>query len=225
MPRLAATLFGLPSALRLGAALVGTAALVSAALLLGGCGGDTPSGAAPSAYAQAVLQHRLAKDMRMRDPKRSVLTASTRARFQGLRYFAVDPDLRFVVPLLPAAAAETVWVEQRLGGRAPYRRAGYVEIPFPDGVQRLAVFHTGPDAEAYWLPFADGTTGRETYGAGRYLDLPRTDGGQVVVDFNMAYNPLCNYNPDDYNCALPPAQNRLPFRVEAGEKKSLLHGS
>jgi hypothetical protein len=163
--------------------------------------------------------------MRMRDPKRSVLTASTRARFQGLRYFAVDPDLRFVVPLLPAAAAETVWVEQRLGGRAPYRRAGYVEIPFPDGVQRLAVFHTGPDAEAYWLPFADGTTGRETYGAGRYLDLPRTDGGQVVVDFNMAYNPLCNYNPDDYNCALPPAQNRLPFRVEAGEKKSLLHGS
>jgi hypothetical protein len=157
--------------------------------------------------------------MRMRDPKRSVLRRAALDGFDGLDYFAVDPEMRFVVPLVRSSAAETVWVQQRLGGMEPYRQVGHVEVPFADGSQRLAVFQTPGPSKAYWLPFADATTGRETYGAGRYLDVPRADSGRVVLDFNMAYNPLCNYNPDEYNCALPPAQNRLPFRIEAGEKK------
>jgi uncharacterized protein (DUF1684 family) len=66
--------------------------------------------------------------------------------------------------------------------------------------------------------FADGTTGRETYGAGRFLDVPRPQDGSVQVDFNRAYNPPCAFN-DFATCPLPPAQNRIALRVEAGEKK------
>jgi uncharacterized protein (DUF1684 family) len=69
-----------------------------------------------------------------------------------------------------------------------------------------------------WLPFFDGTSGRETYAGGRYLDIEVDAEGMVDLDFNYAYNPLCDYNPDRYNCTLPPPENTLPFAVEAGEK-------
>jgi uncharacterized protein (DUF1684 family) len=67
------------------------------------------------------------------------------------------------------------------------------------------------------VPFRDATTGKETYGAGRYLDVLRIKGEDYVLDFNTAYNPLCAYSPR-YNCPYPPAQNRLKIPVEAGEK-------
>ncbi|MBK6899829.1 MAG: DUF1684 domain-containing protein [bacterium] len=74
------------------------------------------------------------------------------------------------------------------------------------------------DGDYLWLPFYDETSGGETYGGGRYLDLELAADGTVEVDFNFAYNPLCDYNPEKYNCTLPPAGNRLPFAVKAGEK-------
>ena len=69
-----------------------------------------------------------------------------------------------------------------------------------------------------WLPFFDATSGKETYAGGRYLDITVDAEGMVDLDFNYAYNPLCDYNPDRYNCTLPPTDNTLPFAVEAGEK-------
>ena len=68
----------------------------------------------------------------------------------------------------------------------------------------------------YFLPFRDATSGKETYGAGRYLDVPRGENGQVVVDFNYAYSPYCAYG-DAYSCALPPRENWLTVPIEAGE--------
>ena len=74
-----------------------------------------------------------------------------------------------------------------------------------------------PDAEELFFIFRDQTSGKETYGAGRFLyaDLPK--GGKVVLDFNKAYNPPCAFTPYA-TCPLPPPQNRLPVRIEAGEK-------
>ena len=74
------------------------------------------------------------------------------------------------------------------------------------------------DGNYLWLPFTDATSGQETYGGGRYLDITLDDEGMVDLDFNYAYNPLCDYNADKYNCTLPPAGNHLDFMVEAGEK-------
>jgi uncharacterized protein (DUF1684 family) len=75
----------------------------------------------------------------------------------------------------------------------------------------------GSNGERLFVPFTDATTGQETYGAGRYLDLDRTSTGIYVVDFNTAYNPYCAYNPT-YDCPVPPKDNRLPVPIRAGEK-------
>jgi uncharacterized protein (DUF1684 family) len=83
---------------------------------------------------------------------------------------------------------------------------------------RLRAFaEEGSNGERLFVPFADETSGRETYGAGRYLDLDRTSTGIYVIDFNTAYNPYCAYNPT-YDCPVPPKENRLPLPIRAGEK-------
>jgi uncharacterized protein (DUF1684 family) len=68
-----------------------------------------------------------------------------------------------------------------------------------------------------FVPFRDLTSGDATYDAGRYLELSRTATGYYDVDFNTAFNPYCYYNLT-YECPLPPQENRLKVRIEAGEK-------
>jgi uncharacterized protein (DUF1684 family) len=71
----------------------------------------------------------------------------------------------------------------------------------------------------YFIIFKDGTSGKETYGAARYLYAKPADAnGKTIVDFNKSYNPPCAFTPYA-TCPLPPQQNRLPIRIEAGEKK------
>ena len=67
------------------------------------------------------------------------------------------------------------------------------------------------------MPFLDPTSGTETYGAGRYLDLDPEDDGTYTLDFNLAYHPSCVYDPK-FSCPLTPAENRLPVRILAGER-------
>jgi uncharacterized protein (DUF1684 family) len=64
--------------------------------------------------------------------------------------------------------------------------------------------------------FSDATSGVETYGAGRYLELEPLGGNQFLVDFNLAYNPWCAYSPD-FSCPIPPKENRLNIPIKAGE--------
>ncbi len=75
-----------------------------------------------------------------------------------------------------------------------------------------------PGARELFVIFGDRTNGKETYSGGRFLTTPQPDAeGTVVIDFNRAYNPPCVFTPYA-TCPLPPPQNRLPIRVEAGEK-------
>lgn len=71
-----------------------------------------------------------------------------------------------------------------------------------------------------FLPFTDGTNGNGSYDGGRYIDLSFDDiiDGKVVIDFNKAYNPYCAYISGKYNCPIPPSENALPVKIEAGEK-------
>ena len=74
-----------------------------------------------------------------------------------------------------------------------------------------------------FLPFADATSGNETYGAGRYLEIEMQNEGQLLVDFNYAYNPYCAYN-ENWSCPLTPAENRLSVAIRAGESLFETHG-
>jgi uncharacterized protein (DUF1684 family) len=69
-----------------------------------------------------------------------------------------------------------------------------------------------------FVPFTDKTNGNETYEIGRYIDMVIPSGDEVILDFNLAYNPYCSYNPN-YSCPIPPAANDLPIEIKSGEKK------
>jgi uncharacterized protein (DUF1684 family) len=75
----------------------------------------------------------------------------------------------------------------------------------------------GSESGSVFVPFLDGTSGTETYGAGRYLDLEPEDDGTYALDFNLAYHPSCVYDAR-FSCPLTPAENRLGVRIEAGER-------
>jgi uncharacterized protein (DUF1684 family) len=83
----------------------------------------------------------------------------------------------------------------------------------------LTVFQ---NEHGFFLPFADSLAGQETYGAGRYLEPELLSNGQLLVDFNLAYNPYCAYNAK-WSCPITPAENRLKVPIRAGEKVFEVH--
>ena len=72
------------------------------------------------------------------------------------------------------------------------------------------------DGGQFFLPFADATSGKETYGSGRYLEVHEFRDGRVLADFNYAYSPYCAYN-DIWSCPITPFENRLPVPIRAGK--------
>ena len=181
-------------------------------------------------YADAVRQYRADKDDYFRTGRGSPIPPADRAAFRGISYFPVDES--FVaegLSLEPYAGDEPVRFEiPTTDGRLrPAERAGVFRFELAGDPQRLTAYRiagpegeVAPDGEAgerLFVPFLDATSGTETYGAGRYLDLEPDDDGTWTLDFNLAYHPSCVYDPR-YSCPLTPAENRLPLRVEAGER-------
>lgn len=137
-------------------------------------------------------------------------------RFDGIPHYPVDRAWRLVGRFEPATAGATIAVPDVIGDVEEQELRGTVVLDVRDRTHRLAALD-GADGQL-WLVFADETNGNATYGGGRfvYTDAPGPD-GSVVVDFNRAYNPPCVFTPYA-TCPLPPPGNRLPVRVEAGEK-------
>ena len=189
-------------------------------LMIAAC---TDPEAAGSEYERAIIQFRIAKDIQFFDPDATVMRSKELAEFTGLRYFPVDSTRRYILQFDRFEEPSTVLISKQSSAPVPYQHIGYVAIPGPDTTVSLSVFWSREMNEGTgWLPFTDATSNIETYGGGRYLDIELREDGFAVVDFNKASNPFCVYNPYDYNCAIPPASNRLPFRMPAGEKKALL---
>jgi len=192
--------------------------LLLGACILAGCGNQSQN----TAYEREVLQIRLEKDASLFDPLRTVLRPKELARFTGLKYFPVDSTYRYELPFEPIDEPPTVLIAKQTSGPVPYKHIGYVTVGTSPAV-RLSVFWNEEMEEGTgWIPFTDATNGTDTYGGGRYLNIDLLDDALAVVDFNLASNPYCEYNAYDFNCAIPPASNRLSFRIPAGEKKSLL---
>ncbi|MGC2333656.1 MAG: DUF1684 domain-containing protein [Candidatus Acidiferrales bacterium] len=137
-----------------------------------------------------------------------------RRDFTGLHWFPVDPAYRVMGRYVGYAKPKTVMIENVMGDVGPEVIPGYVEFTLKGQKLRLESELDGSDFE---FVFRDLTSGHETYGAARFLDTTLGKDGSVVMDFNEAYNPPCAYNPYT-TCPLPPPQNRLAIRIEAGEK-------
>jgi uncharacterized protein len=133
--------------------------------------------------------------------------------FTGLSYFDEDPELRFEAPLRPGDGS-VIRVPTSDGQERTYTRDGLVDVVVAETPISLTLYGTG---HGLFLPFRDSTSGNETYGAGRYLDIDAAANNTVTIDFNLAYNPYCAYN-DAYSCPLPPGENWLTVAIRAGEK-------
>jgi hypothetical protein len=117
---------------------------------------------------------------------------------------------------LPYASPKEVQIANILGDVDKMSSPGEVVFTLQDKQLRMEAVQDDPNS--LWFVFRDMTSGKETYGAARFLYSELPANGKVVLDFNKAYNPPCAFNPYT-TCPLPPPENRLPVRVEAGEKK------
>jgi hypothetical protein len=161
----------------------------------------------------ALLENRKAKDEFFGTSHQSPLDHEAQAGFQGLAYFKPDPDLLFKLDVEPGDGIE-VKVQTSDGQVRLYQRVGLVHFDVDDVATSLTLYSTGHTG--LFVPFRDATSGKSTYGAGRYLDLEEPVDGVVTLDFNEAYNPYCVYN-EAYSCPLPPHENWLTVPIEAGE--------
>jgi hypothetical protein len=172
-------------------------------------------------YGDAVRAYRADKDEYFRTGPGSPLPPAERAGFGGVPYFRVDEALYLEgLTLEPYTGSEptTFTIPTSDGKLRPAERAGTFQFEIASVPCSLTAYtFAGGHAGGVFVPFLDGTSGTETYGAGRYLDLEAEEDGTYVLDFNLAYHPSCVYDAR-FSCPLTPAENRLPVRIEAGER-------
>jgi uncharacterized protein len=145
----------------------------------------------------------------------SPLTEDARHAFKGLVYFDENPGLIIKATVDRDVEEGEVRMATSTGEEQVYRRYGVVRFNV-DGETAQLTLYASDDSDDLFVPFRDATSGHESYGAGRYLEV-HAHGDDVTIDFNYAYNPNCAYDPA-WSCPVPPAENWLKVAIRAGEK-------
>jgi uncharacterized protein (DUF1684 family) len=170
-------------------------------------------------YVEFIQQERAAMEKFMKGGDGSPFSQDSIV-FEGLKFFPADVRYRVKAKLKPIEGKKVVLLSTSDGKEQKYLEHAFAEFEL-DGVQNqlliLEVMEMGPQRGKLFLAFSDDTSGRETYGAGRYLDVKKVPAAKSVeLDFNLAYNPYCAYN-DKYSCPFPPKENLLKIAIRAGE--------
>jgi len=176
---------------------------------------------AVDAWKQQIERERREKDEFFARQWQSPISPEERAEFSGLDYYPADPDYRFEIELHEHMDKKAMRMAYTKGGQRDFVRWGEFRFSVAGEECVLQAYKSDAEGEQLFIPFRDATSGKETYGAGRYLDLnaarDRTPDGKWVVDLNKAYNPWCAYS-EDYTCPFVPQENWLTVPVRAGEK-------
>lgn len=199
-----------------------------AAGLVAGCATE-PAGSMvsirpPDRWVERLVEGRSTKDEYYRTNPETPLLAEDIPGFEGLDYWDPDPTYYFVGQVHLYLAPERFEVATTSGVVRPCEKVGWLAITLDRREQRLQIYRLldqspGQGGGDFFVPFMDGTTGEETYPAGRYIDLQGPEGGPYVLDFNTASNPWCAYGAAErYVCPVTPPENRLAIRIEAGER-------
>lgn len=154
------------------------------------------------------------KDWFFENDQHSPLSEEQKETFQGLIYYPENLQLRFDVEVEPFAEQIKIDMQTSTGDLQEYTKFGRFQFDI-DGEGAELTIYTSADGGAF-VPFVDATSGKDTYGAGRYLELEHQGGNKYQVDFNLAYNPWCAYSPF-FSCPIPPQENRLKVPIRAGE--------
>ena len=191
--------------------------LAAAALLIvASCASRPPD---ESSYMNRIAADRAKKDAVFGDSA-TPIPFDAHARFLPLGYFPIDSAFAVPASFTEDPPGARPRMEMQTSAHQPrlMERVGTLAFTLQGHALRLSAFReVGEATDRLFVPFTDLTTGQQTYAAGRYLDIARPPTGIYVVDFNLAYNPYCYYNPT-YDCPYPPKENRLPIAITAGEK-------
>jgi uncharacterized protein (DUF1684 family) len=187
-------------------------------LLLSACTSG-PSAPDSGSYVEALASARAFKDQDFRENPESPVPPEKRSTMLPLQYFPIDPSYRVPAALNLAEQRPVFEMPTSTGKPRRMQLVGTLEFTFQGQSHSLGAFVPEGTQQIVdlFVPFADTTTGTDTYPAGRYLDLTPTSTGFYTVDFNQAYNPYCAYNAT-YECPFPPPSNRLKVAIRAGEK-------
>lgn len=171
-----------------------------------------------------VEKERKEKDIFFKMHPQSPISPEEKNNFTSLNYYPVKPEFRFVLDIHEHKDKEKVEVNDSKGNRQQFLRWGKFKFELNGKQVTLQAYKRDFREERLWVPFRDITNEKETYGAGRYIDLVANQdkkNGKWILDFNRAYNPFCAYS-ENYVCPFIPPENWLEIGIRAGEKKYLI---
>ncbi|HEV2519202.1 MAG TPA: DUF1684 domain-containing protein [Thermoplasmata archaeon] len=169
-------------------------------------------------YVEDLTTERQMKDRFMAHHVESPFVAEGVGGFDGLKYFPIATRFRVAARLERSERPQEAYLRTNRDGQSVVRYLGDLVFTLDRTKLRLRVYHAGEGVgRDVFVPFRDATSGRETYGPGRYLTLELNEEDRYDLDFNRAFNPYCAYT-DAYECSFPPAENDLPIAVPAGER-------
>lgn len=171
--------------------------------------------------AHSIETARKEKDKFFKTDSHSPLLPEQRTTFTGLRYFLPSEEYYVNATFDQADKPDTIqMLTSKQNDKRLYLRYGFFTFAIGDSSYKLTAFKpVGEAIETLFVPFKDATNGKQTYGAGRYLDIEEDVGAdEYTLDFNSAYNPYCAYN-HTFSCPLVPPENVLDVSIKSGEKK------
>lgn len=168
------------------------------------------------------FQEELNKDYK--DPKESPLSNRQRRKFKEHKFFPISEKYRVEAKFVKELYPKPFKMKTSGTGQPVYEKYGTAIFEIDGKEYSLSIYqsHRLREKAAYkdhlFLPFTDLTSGKESYGGGRFIDLTIPKGETIVIDFNKAYNPYCAYVHGKYSCPIPPQENDLNVAVKAGIK-------
>ncbi|MCI0615053.1 DUF1684 domain-containing protein [bacterium] len=166
-----------------------------------------------------ILDYRRRRDQDFKQGTDSPLPAELKVIFTGLEYYPINWNYRFEGPVQRYPNPEKIRMITTSGETRDAIKYGYIRFVLKGKEFKLEVYRLLDldEKNLLFVPFIDANVGKETYPAGRYIDLIEKDDGLYVIDFNMAYNPSCAYG-GSFPCPVTPEENRITVAVPAGEK-------
>lgn len=171
-------------------------------------------------YKKLIKSNRALKDEFFKESYQSPIPPEERADFKSLHCFEPDLNYRFELELEEFGEKEGLKIEDTGGNMRDFIRSGKFTFKVDTTSCHLYAYKSEEGEDRLFIPFEDATGGKDTYGAGRYLDLYEEGktGAKWILDFNLASNPWCAYSAN-YVCPLIPFENILKVPINAGEKR------
>jgi uncharacterized protein (DUF1684 family) len=177
-------------------------------------------------YLKKIEDYQYEENLKFHDDSESPLTKEDLKTFKKLDFYPIDKKYRIVAKLEKTVDAPIFEMKTTTDRKPLYIKYGTITFTLDGEEQKIPIYQNkdldkDPQYIDYlFLPFTDKTSGNESYGGGRYIDVYTTDekpDGTILIDFNKAYNPYCAYN-DRYSCPLTPKENTLSVEILAGVK-------